>query len=560
MSKVERSGVCGNEEDCCPGTCSRIKQVLFAFGCVFLFFLGLLANYQIIDSISGIRYIRPASLQRRESVPVALARGRILDINGVPLHYPSWHSVLAVFPSKIEDKQRFVDEVAALTGMDEDSLRAILDAHSAPFKLLRGLPPEQIAAIMHKSIPGLVVIPEEIRYGPGSLARHVVGHIRPNAYVNPKDNVGESGLESWFQTSLAGGTSAWVGTLVTGDGSEIPGTGVRMGFTGEYPQDLLTTLDVNIQYKVERVLDQEGMGRGGVVVLDAMSGEILAMASRPQYDQNNPEEYFLLPDAPFVNRNISDFTPGSIWKTVVLALALEKGYVTPDEVFECDGRIEIGSTVIRCGSSPEGHGSITVKQALAQSCNCTLIQVGLRIPPQELIDWAVECGFGNKLHLPLSQQSAGILPEPNSMFSGDVGNFSIGQGYLTVTPVQAACFYRAVACGGKWKNPGLVAGADFPEKTLFSGKVSQFLQEALLLSTLEGTGKAAWVPGFGSAGKTGTAEMNDGPASNQAWFVGWTPILSPKYVICVFCERSGDGPSIAAPLFRKIAEQLLGCR
>ena len=135
MSKIRKFQACVNGQVSDDVTGSRIRYVLFGFGCVFLFFLGLLIHYQLIDSIAGIRYIRPASLQRRESVPVALARGRILDKNGVPLHYPCWHSALAVFPSKIDDRQSFVEEVAVLTGMDEHSLETMLDTHTTPFKL-----------------------------------------------------------------------------------------------------------------------------------------------------------------------------------------------------------------------------------------------------------------------------------------------------------------------------------------------------------------------------------------------------------------------------------------
>jgi len=556
--KFRSDGIKDNSDGTITGF--RIRQAHFVFGCLFLFFLGLLIRYQIIDSVAGTKYIRPAFLQRRESVPVSLARGRILDRNGIPLHCPCWHPALAVFPSKIDDKGRFAEEVAALVGMDETKFREILDSHTGPFKILREVPAHQMEKVMSHPIPGLAVIPEEIRYGPESLARHVVGHIRPNAYLNPKDNAGESGLESWYQSGLAGGTPAWAGTLVTGEGSEIPGTGIRIGSSGDYPKDLLTTIDVTIQYSVERILDEEAIQRGSVVVLDVKSGEILAMASRPQYDQNHPGECFQLPDAPFVNRGISDFTPGSIWKVVVLALALEKGYVAPDEVFECQGRIAVGSTVVNCGSSREGHGTVTLKQAVAQSCNCTLIEVGLRIPPQELVNWALECGFGKRLRIPLPQESTGVLPDPHSMMAGDVANYSIGQGYLTATPVQAACFYRSVVCGGKWASPVLIADSSVNERIIFSESVSRFLQEALLLSAQEGTGEAAWVHGFGSAGKTGTAEMNGGLSPNHAWFVGWTPVLAPKYVICVFCERAGDGPTLAAPLFKKIAQQLLQSR
>ena len=150
----------------------------------------------------------------------------------------------------------------------------------------------------------------------------MVGHIRPNAYINPKDNIGESGLERWFQAELVGGTPAWAGTLVAGDGQELPGAGVRIGSLRDYPKDLVTTIDASIQYSVEKILDEEGIQKGAVVVLHAASGEILAMASRPQYDQNRPEDYLHVAGGPFVNRAISDFTPGSVWKPVIMALEM----------------------------------------------------------------------------------------------------------------------------------------------------------------------------------------------------------------------------------------------
>ncbi len=535
----------------------RVKKIFYLFSCVLLFFLGLLIRYQIVDSICGAKYTKPAVLQRREYVPVSIARGKILDRNGIPLHNPYWHAALAVFPSQIDDHASFASEVAPLTDLSENYIKEVLLTETAPFKLLREIPLTRAKEIILRSIPGLIVIPEEIRYGPYSLARHVVGHIRPNAYFNAKDNVGESGLESWFQTELSGGESAWVGTLVTGEGRPIPGSSVRIGSIRGPQTNLLTTIDINIQQKVEQVLDNNTISKGAVVVLDVGSGDIMAMASRPQYDQNHPENYFQLLNSPFVNRCITDFTPGSIWKTVVLALALEKGYVSPDEIFECKGQILLGSTAVNCGTSNEGHGPITLKEALAQSCNCALIQVGLRISPEELVNWAQECFFGNKLRTPLSQESSGKLPELHAMMPGDVANYTIGQGYLTVTPLQIACFYRSIVCDGKWVSPTLIPDSVTMEKTLFSKSTAKFLQEALLLSTQNGTGGSAWISGFGSAGKTGTAEISDEYSSDHAWFVGWTPVLAPEYVICVFCERTGSGPSLAAPLFKQIGEQLL---
>ena len=135
------------------------------------------------------------------------------------------------------------------------------------------------------------------------------------------------------------------------------------------------------------------------------------------------------------------------------------------------------------------------------------------------------------------------------------------QGYLTVTPLQMAAFYRSMINGGKLGDPTLIPGPHANEKAICSTQTCRLLQEALVLATQKGgTGEAAWVPGLGSAGKTGTAEVDGTSSHSHAWFVGWSPVMVPEYVICVFAERAGSGPALAAPIFRKIAAQLLLCQ
>lgn len=538
----------------------RIALALMLFGFALSYLLGLVIRYQIVSVLAGNTYVKPAFFQRQEGVPVSLARGRILDRDGIPLHSPYWNPVAAIFPGRISDEEDFVSQTTALTGIAETRIRAMLDTGTSPAKILREISPGKAQAIVAKSIPGLVVIPEETRYGPCSLARHVVGHIRPNAYINPKDNIGESGLERWFQAELVGGTPAWAGTLVAGDGQELPGAGVRIGSLRDYPKDLVTTIDASIQYSVEKILDEEGIQKGAVVVLHAASGEILAMASRPQYDQNRPEDYLHVAGGPFVNRAISDFTPGSVWKPVIMALALESGCVDHDEVFECHGHIAVGSNTVRCGLSESGHGIVTAREAIAKSCNSALIQIGLRIPAGRLIEWARTCGFGQETRIPLPNECAGVLPDSRFMFSGDLANYSIGQGYLTATPLQVAAFFRSIINGGKYSAPVLIPGSPVGERPILSASTCRFLEDALLLAALDGTAEAGWVPGFGCAGKTGTAEVEGTPPQSHAWFAGWCPIMAPEYVICVFVERFGDGPTLAAPLFSKIATQVLLCK
>jgi peptidoglycan glycosyltransferase/penicillin-binding protein 2 len=505
---------------------------------------------------SGERFLRPAFSQRQKGVPVTLARGNILDRNGVALHYPVWGTALVLFPSEIEDApaaQRLLRSVAPT--VDANTLPS---ADDPPVKLSRN----PSAAVVEKVLAaasgtGLCIVPEEARYGPMSLACHVVGHIRTNAYMDSRDNVGESGLERTFQSTLAGGSPAWSGVLATAEGGALPGTGIRIAPPASVPADLGTTLDVAVQRAVEAVLDQSDISKGAAVVLDAATSQVLAMASRPGFDQNHPEESLSLESSPFVNRAISAFAPGSVFKPVIATLALEKGYVLEDEVFTCTGEVDIGGRKVSCGSTKQGHGAVTLRQALAKSCNSTLIKVGLRIPAAELVEYVKACGFGSRTGLPLSDEAAGSLPDPYGMYAGDIANTCIGQGHLSVTPLQVAAFFASIAGDGLYRKPSLILNTKpAPPIRLFSQRTASVVQEALLLGAREGTGHLAWVPLFGSSGKTGTAETGVSSVSH-AWFCGWTPVIAPRYVIAVFVEEGGDGPSVAAPIFRQIASLLM---
>ncbi|NLA60722.1 MAG: penicillin-binding protein 2 [Firmicutes bacterium] len=512
----------------------RIELVKASVSLIFFCLLGLLVRYQLIGPLQSDRFVEPAFYQRYMGIPVGLSRGNIVDRHGIPLHYPVWGNAIARLSAGAGSK----DPVAE--------------------KVVREASPEQVDEVLGRERgEGWAVVPEEIRYGPSSLARHVVGHVRTNAYVNPRDNVGEGGLEKWFQDSLSGRYPSSAGVVLTGEGTGIPGLGIRVVPPQDKPSDLRTTLDVSVQLAVEDVLDERGVRKGAALVLDAATGEVLAMASRPNYDQKHPERCMDDHDSPFVNRAISAFPPGSVWKTVVMALLLDKGYVRETDSFLCEGSIEVGDRVVACGSRESGHGTVTVKEALAYSCNSALIQCVQRIPARELVEFARLSGFGEKTGLELPEESPGVLPNAHSMYLGDLANLAIGQGYLLVTPLQVAAFYRSIVDGGMWKSPELIPGSDKTLKRLFGEETAGTLQSALLLATRSGTGQAAYIDGFGSAGKTGTAETGHRDGKPHAWFAGWTPLIAPKYVIVVFVEEGGDGPTVAAPIFHDIAERLL---
>lgn len=529
------TGTSGGEGDDGRAVCNRrAGQVMAAVAFLLLTFVGLFVRYQLIGAYEIDRFVEPAFFQRYRGVPIALSRGNIVDRHGTPLHYPTWTSAIV----------QFSDNGTSLLDFPRKIARNVDEAHIT--EILRG-----------GRDNGLWVVPEETRYGPLSIARHVVGHVRANAYISPSDNVGESGLEKWFQSTLAGGYPASAGIVLTGEGSGLPGSGVRIAPPQNMPNDLFTTLDASVQRAVEDALDSAGVESGAAVVLDVATGEILAMASRPEFDQNHPERSLDDPSSPFVNRAVSAFPPGSAWKPVVVALALEKGLIDENSTFLCDGEVEIGGRTISCGSREEGHGEVTIKEAVAHSCNSALIQLALKLSSRDLVEFARSTFFGVPTGIELPGEASGVLPDPYLMYAGDVANFSIGQGYLSVTPLQVAAFFRAIASGGEWRSPELIVGAEQEVCRLFSLGTAKVLQEALLLAARQGTGREAYVPVYGCAGKTGTAETGLPSGTSHAWFSGWAPVIAPKYAVTVFVEEGGDGPGVAAPIFRDIVERII---
>ncbi len=474
----------------------RVRAVLRFFGALTLCLLGVLARYQVLGSLGEQQFQRPAFQQRYKGVPVSLPRGCILDRNRVPIHYPVWGVSLAVFPCEISQPDKLKTFLSESLGIDADSL---ISASSA-VKVKRCLGPDEVALVRSLSLSGLEVIPDEIRYGPRALAAHVVGHICP------KDNRGESGLECQFQYLLAGGKPSWVGYVTTGEGVTLPESGLRIAPNQKTPQDLVTTIDAKVQMTVEEVLDHRGVTKGAVVVLDVSRGEVLAMASRPNFDQNDPGKTSGDPDDPLVNRAITAFAAGPLLEPVALGFALDKGICRANDVLQ------------------DRAGSIAkTRQGLE---------------PEELEKYARGCGFLELTGIPLPGERPGSLEDLEGLLTGDGG--------LTATPLQMAAFYRAIACGGLWRQPALIFEQEGREVRIMSSATANTIGRVLLDEVRAGAGRKAWVALWGSAGWSGTA-----------WFCGWAPLILPKYVISVFVQEGGDGPNEAAPLFREIAQRLL---
>lgn len=539
------------------------QRALWVGLALFLSLLAMGGRLFYLQGVQGQSLSAEAGSQQRQELPVGDGRGLILDREGRPLHAPDSYLGIAVFPALAGQdpaaRLRVADRLGTALGGEYREQMARLH----PFWAAPRVSDEQAAFIDGLGLPGVQVVARQDRYGPSSVARHLVGY----AWGEHRE-----GLEAQWDEALQG-PQPLLAVTVDGKGRALSGLGVQaVELTGKPAHDLVTTIDYDIQKAVEEVLDREKVTKGAVVVSDPKTGEILAMASRPNLGQSPP-------DGDFINRAVRAYPPGSVFKVVVAAAALEAKAVTLEEEFECTGSVEVAGH--KFGEAKrEGHGRLTFADAIAQSCNVTFMEVGAnRLGGPALMDAARRFGFGQASHLGPPRADGiggplwGELPGQLSRMStpGELAQVSFGQGSLTVTPLQMTAVMNAVANGGVQMPLRLIKEQRGPDGEAvwrpagerprrLMGEVTARQMQAALAGVTEptgkGTGKAAWVEKWGSAGKTGTAEVGDN--RTHAWFTGYVPEFKPRYTIVVLVEDGDSGGGVAAPVFREIAMAILG--
>jgi peptidoglycan glycosyltransferase/penicillin-binding protein 2 len=402
------------------------------------------------------------------------------------------------------------------------------------------------------------VIKGSTRYEEAQPAVHFVG------YINEKDGVGASGIEKEFNDILSKKRKA-VYASVDGRGMIIPGLGISS--TVANPDcGVITTLDLLIQKKAERVLADSGRS-GSIIVLDAKTGEVLAGASAPAYDPTHIAEYLDSNNEEFINKATQNlYPPGSIFKIIVAAAALENNVVTGDSIFVCKGYEEINGIRISC-SKEEGHGEINFRDAFAKSCNSAFIQIGMLTGGEKILEMAKAFGVGEKAFQSGIDEKTGFLPGLLDIQGAGIGNLSIGQGKLLVTPAQAARITAIIATGGIDHGLSLIKGTTEGGKITYydkgtpkrvvSKETADTIRQLMVDAVDYGTASNLTGAGITIAGKTGSAEASHhGEKVVHGWFTGFFPAEDPKYVITVFVESGGSGRGSAVPLFRQMVAYL----
>lgn len=557
------------------------KRLVHLFLIIFICFLGLVSRLFLIQYRDGDLYACLALEQGSRWVSLEnTPRGQILDRNGILLTGERMEDRVILFPAAVGNRDKVSSELAVILGVEQDNLNTCFDGE--PCLLPYTLTPEQSAAIQKKGWTGVMALPVQFRYGEQQLAAHVIGHLgrvstpeeftdlsgRNNKVYHYDDLVGKTGLEMYYEDVLKGTLPQRTVRVYTDAAGRLLG---GPGFiveeqTEDYARcDLVLTLDVRIQKIVEEIMDQS-ISRGAVVVMDAGSGDILAMASRPGYHPARPEDYLDAGEKNcFLDHCTALYQPGSVFKVVIAAAALEEGVADFESQFNCRGAEE---TLLRCWK-PEGHGALTFAHAFAESCNPVFARLGLQLGARKVIDYAGRFGLHSQsvLGYPAPQdprQDLKRIADPYNLV-----NSSIGQGPVLVTPVQVASMINTAVSGGFYRQPRLVQEIcnssgdtlnklpDDPGRRVISPETAEKLCALLEMAAEVGTGQGALVPVFGSAGKTGTAQVGDNSLSVNAWFAGYAPRANPRYVAAVLIEGSDGGSATAAPVFKEIMEGIL---
>jgi len=540
---------------------SRFVRLFFIGAVGTLWFGGVAFRLWDLQVRQNDSFSSRAERQQQGEFAIRAPRGKIFDRHGVELALSTPAASIGVIPRRVANPQLMATMLAPIL---EEPASAIQEKLSAPkFQWLRRLAdPGVTQRLRDLDLPALHFEQETKRYYPkGSLAAHLLG------FVNI-DHKGRAGLELLYGDQLAGEDGESI-VQVDALQQSYKTTIARPPVPGE---SLYLTIDETIQSVAEKRLAQAiketGASKGAVIVSDPNTGDVLAMASWPTFDPNTRE-------GSDWNYGIRErYEPGSTFKIVTVAAALEAGITTPDELIDCGhGAIMVGRRRIR---DHKAYDILSVADVLANSSNVGVIKLGLRLGAPRFREFVTEAfHFGEPTGIELPREDGGIVHPLRYWRDGSVASISMGH-ELTVTPLQMVRAMSVIANGGYLVRPRLVdaIGSEGNKRTLERPARKQVLSatvaaqmRAMLERTIDnGTGRLAQAPGYRVGGKTGTAQMVDketGRYSHEEYvasFLGLAPINDPKVVVLVVLEApKGEyyGGQIAAPVFRDVTAQAL---
>ncbi len=555
-------------------------------------FVYLALGYWDLQVLNQEFYSEKAQQNQIKSLPILAPRGKILDRDGRVIvdNHESYRLIL----SRENLRQSHLRPIALGLNLDPAELEAKVRRYQNQptyfaIPLKEELSPDELAFVESfqgsSGFPELELIKSQYRlYPQAGLAAHLLGYVSEIsdaelnsadwAHHNPGDLIGKTGVERYYNEHLSG-IDGQRQVRVDNRMNTREVLGIKEAVPG---RDLRLTIDLDLQVVAELAMEEK---RGAVVALDPRSGDVLALVSRPSYDPNrfasriSAREFAALvqdPYRPLFNRALqAQLAPGSTFKPILALAALETGVIDENFTVHCSGGATWYGRFFKCHRRG-GHGTVNLHTAIAQSCDVFFYAVGNRLGIDAIAQYAQLVGFGSRTGVDLPGEKEGVVPssqwkirtQREKWYAGETISVAIGQGALTITPLQLAHAIGGIASGGVFMRPHVVR-LEQPEPParkpdFHPDNVRKVVQGMCAVVNEWGTASASRIPGITMCGKTGTAQLasndllrlkNSADWHDNAWFVGFAPRENPEIVVAVLWENGAHG-DMAAPIARDV--------
>ena len=577
------------------------KRLVFFFAIVIVLFIVLAIRLGQIQIINADEYSSRALEQQTRDVPITAKRGNIYDTNGKPLAINQSMNTIWVRPAEVAEREKkeegYTQQMASvlagiLDNLTEEEIYETITSDTSLLRLQKYVDDEKTErvrkAIDEGTVTGLQISETVKRYYPmGAFASHVIGSTND-------DNNGMSGIELYYDQYLNGTEGRWIKS------ADASGRNLTNGIEKYYPAEnglnLVITIDEVIQHYVESALEQvqlnTGAQRAMAIVMQPSTGYILAMASYPDFDLNDPRTP-LLESEQQVLEGLSDeekveywnemwrnplvndvYEPGSPFKLLTTSIALEEGLTSVNDSFYCAGSLNIAGTKLSCWRSYNPHGAETLAQGVANSCNPVFVTLSQRIGIDKYYEYLEQYGLMDNTGIDYPGEASAILQSKSSAGPVGLATISYGQG-IALTPIQVITVLSSLGNGGKLMQPHLVREltddegntVEEFEPTVVRQVVSQQTADDICMMmegvVSHGTGSAAYLPGYRVGGKTGTAQkVVDGKYTENTYssFFAMAPMDDPQVAVLVIVDSPQGvhyGSQTAGPGAKSILSNVL---
>lgn len=564
-------------------------MLVLILACSLFFCLIIRTGY--LQLIKGEWLSTKASEQQTREIPIEPKRGTIYDANMKELAVSVTKYTVWCKPVEVKDKKDVAEKLASVLGKEEEEVSKLVNKkNKALVRIQRWIDDETATKIRDLSLSGIWVAEDNQRYYPyGNFAAYVLGH-------TAADSTGIAGIEMQYNSKLQGKAGKLI-VSTDASGREIP-QGSETYYEPVQGNGLVLTIDEVIQHYAEKAIEKAyevtGAKRVNVIAMDPKTGDILAMASKPDYDPNDSrtaiypyyqellEEYsdkekingyYAMWRNPLIN---DTYEPGSTFKLITSSASVEEGVVSDKDKFVCTGSVTVGGRKIKCWRHYRPHGEQTFAQGVQNSCNPVFVELSNRLGVSKFYDYIEAFGFKSKTGIDLPGEAKGIIYNEKNVGPVELATMSFGQS-ISVTPIQLITAISAIANDGELMQPRLVKGytdnkgnvieeiAPKSVRKVVSEETSKKMLEIAQSVVSDGGGKIAYLPGYRLGGKTGTAQkVVDGVYAQGKYicsFVGIAPTDDPQIVVLATVDEPTEGSlfgsTTAGPIIKEIMSEAL---